>query len=90
MNIDWLETYLKTYHGAILFVSHDRYFINNIANKVVELEHGGITLYKGNFDSYVEQKKERYEIMLREWTLQQREIEKLKRFIEFYKPKPIY
>lgn len=86
--IDWLETYLKTYHGAILFVSHDRYFINNIANKVVELEHGGITLYKGNFDSYVEQKKERYEIMLREWTLQQREIEKLKRFIEFYKPKP--
>lgn len=86
--IDWLETYLKTYHGAILFVSHDRYFINEIATKIVELEHNNITLYKGNFDSYVAQKKERYEIMLREWTLQQREIEKLKRFIEFYKPKP--
>ncbi len=86
--IDWLETYLKTYSGAILFVSHDRYFINVIATKVVELEHGQITLYKGNFDSYVEQKKERYEIMLREYTLQQKQIEKLKRFIEFYKPKP--
>ena len=86
--IDWLENYLKTYHGAILFVSHDRYFINNIANKVLELENKTVTLYQGNFDEYVRQKKERYEIMLREYNLQQKEIEKLKRFIAFYKPKP--
>lgn len=86
--IDWLETYLKSYHGAILFVSHDRYFINGIATKVAELEQNSITVYKGNFDSYVTQKKERYEVMLKEWTLQQKEIDKLKRFIEFYKPKP--
>ncbi len=86
--IDWLENYLKTYHGAILFVSHDRYFINGIATKVAELEQNNITIYKGNFDSYIAQKKERYEVMLKEWTLQQKEIDKLKRFIEFYKPKP--
>lgn len=86
--IDWLENYLKTYHGAILFVSHDRYFINEIATKVAELEQNNITIYKGNFDSYIAQKKERYEVMLKEWTLQQKEIDKLKRFIEFYKPKP--
>ena len=86
--IDWLETYLKTYHGAILFVSHDRYFINAIANKVLELDHHQVTLYKGNFDAYVEQKKERYEVMMREYTLQQKEIEKIQRFITFYKPKP--
>ncbi len=86
--IDWLETYLKSYHGAILFVSHDRYFINGIATKVAELEQNNITIYKGNFDSYIAQKKEHYEVMLKEWTLQQKEIDKLKRFIEFYKPKP--
>lgn len=86
--IDWLENYLKSYHGAILFVSHDRYFINGIANKVLELENQTFTLYQGNFDDYVRQKKERYEIMLKEYNLQQKEIEKLKRFIAFYKPKP--
>ncbi len=86
--IDWLETYLKTYHGAILFVSHDRYFINAIANKVLEIERQNVTLYKGNFDDYVRQKKERYEVLMREYTIQQKEIEKMQRFIEFYKPKP--
>ncbi len=86
--IDWLENYLKTYHGAIIFVSHDRYFINAIANKVLEIENQNVTLYKGNFDSYVAQKKERYETLMREYTIQQKEIEKMKRFIEFYKPKP--
>lgn len=86
--IDWLETYLKTYHGAVLFVSHDRYFVNNLANKVLELENHTVTLYKGNYDDYVSLKKEHYEMMLREYRLQQKEIEKMKRFIAFYKPKP--
>ena len=58
--IDWLENYLKGYKGAILFVSHDRYFINNVANKIIEIEHNQIETYKGNFDYYVEEKKLRY------------------------------
>lgn len=86
--IDWLETYLKTYHGAVLFVSHDRYFVNALANKVLELENHTVTLYKGNYDDYITLKKENYETMLREYRLQQKEIEKIKRFIAFYKPKP--
>ena len=86
--IDWLENYLKNYHGAILFVSHDRYFINNIANKVLELENQVFTLYQGNFDQYLLQKQSRYEQMLKAYNLQQKEIEKINRFINFYKPKP--
>ena len=86
--IDWLEQYLKTYSGAILFVSHDRYFINEVANKVVEIEHNEATTYVGNFDSYVQQKKLNYELRMKEYNIQQKEIEKMKRFIEYFKPKP--
>lgn len=86
--IDWLEQYLKTYNGAILFVSHDRYFINEISTKIVEIENHTSSLYVGNFDSYVSQKKERFELAMKEYSLQQKEIEKLKRFIEYFKPKP--
>ncbi|MDY5853407.1 MAG: ABC-F family ATP-binding cassette domain-containing protein, partial [Bacilli bacterium] len=86
--IDWLEQYLKTYSGAILFVSHDRYFINEVANKIVEIEHQTSVTYNGNFDSYVAQKKANYEIQMKQYSLQQKEIEKMKRFIEYFKPKP--
>ena len=86
--IDWLEQYLKTYSGAILFVSHDRYFINEVANKIVEIEHQTSVTYNGNFDSYVAQKKTNYEIQMKQYSLQQKEIEKMKRFIEYFKPKP--
>ncbi|MGM9858689.1 MAG: ABC-F family ATP-binding cassette domain-containing protein [Bacilli bacterium] len=86
--IDWLEQYLKCYNGAILFVSHDRYFINEVANKVVEIEHNTSVTYNGNFDSYVAQKKANYEIKMKEYSIQQKEIERMKRFIEYFKPKP--
>ncbi len=86
--IDWLEQYLKSYSGAILFVSHDRYFINEVANKIIELENKTIDTYVGNFDSYVVQKKERFELAMKEYSMQQKEIEKLKKFIEYFKPKP--
>ena len=86
--IEWLETYLKSYRGALLFVSHDRYFIDALANKIVEIDNHAAEVYKGNYSFYVEEKKIRYQNMLNAYNNQQREIAKLKRFIEFYKPKP--
>ena len=86
--IEWLEQYLKGYEGALLFISHDRYFIDALANKIVELENKTSSFYKGNYTYYVEEKKLRYEQMLSKYNNQQKEIARLKRFIEFYKPKP--
>lgn len=86
--IDWLESYLKTYDGAVLFVSHDRYFINSLATRVIELENNALTSYSGNYESYLAEKKMRYEALMKQYAVQQREIERIKRFIEFFKPKP--
>lgn len=86
--IEWLEQYLKSYQGALLFVSHDRYFIDALANIIVEIENHTSMTYKGNYSYYVEEKKVRYEQQLNSYLNQQKEIAKLKRFIEFYKPKP--
>ena len=54
--IEWLEQYLKSYQGALLFVSHDRYFINKFADKIFELNNGNINIYYGNYDDYVNKK----------------------------------
>lgn len=86
--IEWLENFLKSYDGALLFVSHDRYFIDALANKIVEIDNHTSSNYKGNYTYYVEEKKLRYEQQLNAYNNQQREIAKIKRFIEFYKPKP--
>lgn len=86
--IDWLENYLKSYSGAILFVSHDRYFVNALANRILELENCALTNYKGDYDNYLKEKQMRYELQLKEYNLQQKEIEKLQRFITYFKPKP--
>lgn len=55
--IEWLEEYLKSYKGAILFVSHDRYFINSLATRVLEIEKGKLESYSGNYDKYAAEKK---------------------------------
>lgn len=86
--IEWLEQYLKTYTGALLFISHDRYFIDSLANKIVEIENKTSSFYKGNYSYYIEEKKIRYTQQLNAYINQQKEIARLKRFIEFYMPKP--
>lgn len=88
VTIEWLEDYLKSYKGAILFVSHDKAFINNLANKILELENKNLSVYYGNYDQYAVEKQHRYEIQLKAYNHQQKEIEKIKRFIAFYMPKP--
>lgn len=88
VTIEWLEDYLKSYQGALLFVSHDKAFINNIANKILELENKTLSVYYGNYDKYALEKKHRYEIQLKAYNHQQEEMAKIQRFITFYMPKP--
>ncbi len=86
--IEWLETYLKTYNGALLFVSHDRYFIDALCNKILEIENKTSFSFKGNYEDFIEEKKILYESQLRAYENQQKEIERMKRFIEYFRYKP--
>ena len=77
----WLEDYLKSYKGAILIVSHDRYFLNKICTRICEIENGHLTSYKGNYSAYLVQKKMNSERQLKEYEMQQKEISKLEEYI---------
>ena len=78
----WLEDYLVGYKGAILVVSHDRYFLDKIVNNIFEIEQKRLSIYKGNYSAYLVQKEERYERLLKEYTAQQREIDKLQTYVD--------
>lgn len=88
--IEWLEEYLKSYKGAILFVSHDRYFINSLATRVLEIEKGKLESYSGNYDKYAAEKKVRYESQLKLYLKEEKQKQKLEWFIKFYMPKPLF
>lgn len=86
--IEWLEGFLKNYDGTIFFISHDRYFLNSLATKILELENHKLTTYNMGYDNYLLAKKQNYETLLKQSIKEERQIEKYKRFIEFYMPKP--
>lgn len=73
-SIAWLETYLINYPGAVFIVSHDRYFLNRVVTKVVEIENGEIRMYIGNYKAYSEKKQQLRDARLKEYYNQQREI----------------
>src|SRR5699024_5108093 len=79
--LNWLEGYLRGYRGALLIVSHDRYFLNRVANQVIELRNNTLHTYKGNYDFYLKEKALRMEQEWREYKKQQVEIEKLEDFV---------
>ncbi len=72
-SIEWLEDFLKTYDGAILIISHDRYFLDKIVTKVVEIENRKSTVYPGNYTAYMNQKRIHREIAQKAYEQQQRE-----------------
>ena len=86
--IEWLEKFLKSYKGTILFVSHDTYFIENVANKIFELSNHKLEVFNCDYKNYLKLKEERYKYLEKEKEKQDEEITKLRRFIEFYMPKP--
>ena len=87
-SIEWLESYLKEYNGAVVLISHDRAFLDNVTNRTVEISLGKIYDYKASYSRYVELRRERREQMLAAYANQQRMIEKTEEFIERFRYKP--
>lgn len=79
--LSWLETYLQSYSGALLIVSHDRYFLDKVVNEVYELSRKKITYFKGNYSQYLEKKAARLEQDWKEFEKQQKKISKLEDFV---------
>ena len=81
-SVSWLETFLMNYPGAVFIVSHDRYFLNRVVTKVVEIEHGEIRTYLGNYKAYSAKKQQIRDAQLKEYLNQQREIRHQQAVIE--------
>ena len=79
--LNWLEDYLKSYKGAVIIVSHDRYFLNAVASDICEIENGELVRYKGGYSSFLVQKEERIKTLTKEYEKQQREIEELRDYV---------
>lgn len=86
--VEWLEEYLKSYKKAIVVVSHDRMFINNIVDTIYDISYGALTKYSGNYDYYEKQKQLNYEKALKDYEFQRKEIERLTRIYERFRSKP--
>ena len=82
--ISWLEKYLKDIDKAVIIISHDRYFLNNIVSKIVLLENGATKTYKGNYDNYMRQRKKDFEVLKRQYEDQQKEIKRQEEIIKRY------
>ena len=84
-SIAWLEEYLRTYKGAVLLISHDRYFMDHVCDRMCELLLGTTESYDGNYTQYIEQRTERFEIRMRAYELQQKEIARQEAIIARYR-----
>ena len=84
----WLEEYLKSYPKAVVMVSHDRYFLDRVADVVYELEHKKLTRYAGNYTAFKAQKRKNYALTIKAYERQQEEIKRLEELIERFKHKP--
>ncbi len=80
--LDWLENYLKSYTGAILVVSHDQYFLDNLATQIFELQFGKLTVFKGNYSAYVAERQLRNRQQEEAYEKQQEKIKKDEEFIQ--------
>jgi ATP-binding cassette, subfamily F, member 3 len=86
-SIQWIESYLQSYEGAYIIVSHDRTFLNSTVNKIVEVYSGKLNVYPGNYDFYLEEKELRNEVQQNAFENQQQKIKEAERFIERFKTK---
>ncbi|MBI9015122.1 MAG: ABC-F family ATP-binding cassette domain-containing protein [Clostridiales bacterium] len=80
--IEWLEGYLKQYQGIVMIVSHDRYFLDAIVGKIIEIEDMGAITYKGNYSKYVETKKDNMRIQFENYKEQQKDIKAMKKSVQ--------
>lgn len=86
--IEWLEGYLKSYPKAVVVVSHDRMFLDNVVDVVYEIEYGTARRYPGNYTNFIARKKENYDKQMKDHIAQQKEIERLQRMVTRFKGKP--
>lgn len=86
--IEWLEDYLKSYPKAVVVVSHDRMFLDNVVDVVYEIEYGTARRYPGNYTNFIARKKENYDKQMKDHIAQQKEIERLQRMVTRFKGKP--
>ncbi len=87
-SIQWLENFLATHNNAVILVSHDRAFLDNVTNRTIEIMLGNIHDYKVNYSKYVELRKERREQQIRAYENQQKQIQETEDFIERFRYKP--
>ena len=85
--IEWLEDYLRRYPGAVLCVTHDKYFINRVAEKIYEIDQQTTSVYYGNYDQYESEKVKRYEVLLKQYQRQSKEIAHLQSFVDRFRYK---
>lgn len=86
--IEWLEGYLKSYPKAVVVVSHDRMFLDNVVDVVYEIEYSTARRYPGNYTNFIARKKENYDKQMKDHIAQQKEIERLQRMVTRFKGKP--
>lgn len=86
--IEWLEGYLKSYPKAVVVVSHDRMFLDNVVDVVYEIEYGTARRYPGNYTNFIARKKENYDKQMKDHIAQQKGIERLQRMVTRFKGKP--
>jgi len=86
--IEWLESYIKNYPKAVVVVSHDRMFLDNVVDVVYEIEYHTTKRYPGNYSAFMVRKKEDYEKQMKDYIAQQKEIERLNGIVERFKNKP--
>jgi ATP-binding cassette subfamily F protein 3 len=86
-SMEWLESYLKNYHGTLLAIAHDRVFLDKMVNQIVELANHRLTVYKGNYSYYLAEKERRLEALKKQMALQRGEIKKTEEFIERFRYK---
>lgn len=84
-SVEWLEEYLNLYQGTIVIVSHDRYFLDRVVNKIIELEPDGVQIYNGNYSKYVAEKELRFLQAMKEYESQQKKIKKMEEQIQRYR-----
>ncbi|MEJ7645367.1 MAG: ABC-F family ATP-binding cassette domain-containing protein [Chryseolinea sp.] len=86
-SIEWVENYLRNYDGAVMIVSHDRIFLDNVVTKIVDVTNQQLVSYEGNYSFYLEEKEQRQEIQQNAYENQQQKIRQTERFIERFRSK---
>jgi ATPase subunit of ABC transporter with duplicated ATPase domains len=84
-SIEWLEGYLSSYDGTMVIVSHDRYFLDRVVNKIIELDSDGVEIYTGNYSKYVIEKELRFILAMKEYENQQKKIKRMEEQIQRYR-----